>query len=48
VERIVEPNLPDSPSEPRRLRGIFATLVISILAYGILKMLLAGVREHAL
>lgn len=48
VERIVEPNLPDSAAEPRRARGIFATLVLSILAYGILRMLLAGVREHAL
>jgi len=48
IERIVQPNLPDSPVEPRRLRGIFATLALSLLAYGILKMLLAGVREHAL
>ena len=47
VERIVQPNLPDAPMEPRRLRGIFATLVLSLLAYGILRMLLAGVREHA-
>lgn len=48
VERIVQPNLPDAPIEPRRLRGIFAALVLSLLAYGILRMLLAGVREHAL
>ncbi|HWJ38619.1 MAG TPA: hypothetical protein VNR86_07665 [Sphingomicrobium sp.] len=48
VERIVEPNLPDEPIEPRRLRGIFATFALSLLAYGILRMLLAGVREHAL
>lgn len=48
VERIVQPNLPDRPMEPRRLRGIFATLALSLLAYGILRMLLAGVREHAL
>lgn len=47
VERIVEPNLPDAPMEPRRLRGIFATLILSLLAYGILRMLLAGIREHA-
>ncbi len=47
VERIVEPNLPDAPMEPRRLRGIIATLVLSLLAYGILRMLLAGIREHA-
>jgi capsular polysaccharide transport system permease protein len=48
IERIVEPNLPDAPLEPRRLRGILATLAISLLAYGILSMLRAGVREHAL
>jgi capsular polysaccharide transport system permease protein len=48
VERIVEPNLPDEPIEPRRLRGILATFALSLLAYGILRMLLAGVREHAL
>jgi len=47
VERIVQPNLPDSPTEPRRLRGILATFVLSLVAYGILRMLLAGVKEHA-
>lgn len=47
VERIVQPNLPDAPLEPRRLRGIFATLVLSLIAYGVLRMLAAGVREHA-
>ena len=48
VERIVQPNLPDAPIEPRRLRGIFAALILSVLAWGILRMLLAGIREHAL
>ena len=47
VERIVQPNLPDAPIEPRRFRGIFATIVLSLIAYGILRMLAAGVREHA-
>jgi capsular polysaccharide transport system permease protein len=47
VERIVQPNLPDDPSEPRRLRGIIATFVLGLVAYGILRMLLAGVKEHA-
>lgn len=46
VERIVEPNLPDKSLEPRRLRGIVATFVLGLVAYGILTMLLAGVREH--
>lgn len=47
VERIVHANLPDGPVGPLRLRGIFATLVLSLIAYGILRMLLAGVKEHA-
>jgi capsular polysaccharide transport system permease protein len=47
VERVVEPNLPDAPMEPGRLRGILATLVLSLIAFGILRMLLAGVKEHA-
>lgn len=47
VERIVQPNLPDAPMEPRRMRGIIATLLLSLVVYGILVMLLAGVREHA-
>ena len=47
VERIVQPNLPDAPMQPRRLRDILATLALSLLAYGILRMLLAGIREHA-
>ena len=46
VERIVQPNLPDAPVEPRRWRGILATLLLGLLAYGILRMLLAGVKEH--
>jgi capsular polysaccharide transport system permease protein len=47
VERIVQPSLPDAPMEPMRLRGILATLALALLAYGILRMLVAGVKEHA-
>ena len=47
VERIVQPNLPDDPLEPRRLRGIVATFVLGLVAFAILRMLLAGVKEHA-
>jgi capsular polysaccharide transport system permease protein len=46
VERIVQPSLPDEAQEPRRLRGIFATFILGLVAYGILTMLLAGIREH--
>lgn len=46
VERIVQPNLPDHAIEPRRLRGMFSTLLFSLIVWGVLTMLLAGVREH--
>ena len=46
VERIAQPSLPDEAQEPRRLRGIFATLMLGLVAWTIATMLLAGVREH--
>ena len=46
VERIVQPSLPDEAQQPRRLRGIFATFVLGLVAFGVLTMLLAGIREH--
>ena len=46
VERIVQPSLPDEAQEPRRLRGIFATFVLGLVAWAIVSMLLAGIREH--
>jgi capsular polysaccharide transport system permease protein len=46
VERIAQPNLPDSPLEPQRIRGIFATFVFGLIAFGIISMLVAGIREH--
>ena len=46
VERIVQPNMPDEAEEPRRLRGILATLILGLVAYAVVSMLLAGVREH--
>lgn len=46
VERIVEPNMPDDALEPRRWRGVFATLVLGLVIWGLASMLSAGVREH--
>lgn len=46
VERIAEPNLPDEAIEPRRIRGVLTTLVFSLVVWGVLAMLIAGVREH--
>lgn len=47
VQRIAEPNLPDAPIEPRRLRAILATFALGLLAWGIASMLAAGIKEHA-
>lgn len=46
LERIVQPNLPDSPKEPKGLRNIIATLLLGFMLYGVLTILIAGVREH--
>jgi capsular polysaccharide transport system permease protein len=46
VERVAQPSLPDAAVEPRRIRGVLATLIVGLVAWGVLSMLLAGVREH--
>lgn len=46
VQRVSQPSLPDYATEPRRIRGIIATILLSLLAWGIISTLLAGVREH--
>lgn len=46
LERIVQPNTPDEALEPRRLRSMLATFVVGLVAWGVLSMLVAGIREH--
>lgn len=46
LERIVQPNIPDEPLEPRRMRGILSVLALGVVAWVVLSMMLAGVREH--
>lgn len=46
LEKIAAPSLPDYAIEPRRFRSILATLVLGLLAWGVLSMLAIGVREH--
>lgn len=46
VERISQPSLPDDSAYPRRLRSILATFVLGLLAWGVVAMLLIGIREH--
>jgi capsular polysaccharide transport system permease protein len=46
LERIVQPVKPDVAVEPKRLRAVLATFAVGMICWGILTMLLAGVREH--
>jgi capsular polysaccharide transport system permease protein len=46
LERIVQPHQPDYAVEPRRVRSILVTLVVGLIAWGILSLLLASIREH--
>jgi capsular polysaccharide transport system permease protein len=46
LERIVQPARPDQAMEPRRLRAFAATVLAALLLWGVLKLLLASVREH--
>lgn len=46
LERIVNPSLPDSPTQPRRWYAVLTVLMSTLLAYGVGWLLWAGVREH--
>lgn len=46
IERITQPSTPDSSTEPKRLKGVLATILVSLIVWGIISLLLAGIREH--
>lgn len=46
LERVVAPNLPDSPAEPKRWLAILTVFASTMLAYGVGWLIWAGVREH--
>jgi capsular polysaccharide transport system permease protein len=46
LERIAQPSLPDAAMEPKRLRNVLATFIVSMIIWGILTLLIAGVKEH--
>ena len=46
LERLVQPNLPDKAVEPRRIRSIFMVLVLSLVAWGVISLLVASIKEH--
>ncbi|MEQ5843319.1 hypothetical protein N0A02_28060 [Paraburkholderia acidicola] len=46
LERLVKPNTPDVAIEPKRLKSIFEVFALGMIVWGVLSLLLAGVREH--
>jgi len=46
LERIVLPSKPDMAIEPKRAKSILATILLSMIAWGVISLLLAGIREH--
>jgi capsular polysaccharide transport system permease protein len=46
IERIVDPNVPDYPLEPKRWYGILTTFLLALIVWGVVRMVIAGVREH--
>lgn len=46
LDRIVEPNLSDDATQPRRLRSIIIVFLSSMMVYLLGRMLWAGLREH--
>jgi capsular polysaccharide transport system permease protein len=47
LERLTEPSVQDKSMEPRRIRSMITTFIISLLAWGVASILIASVREHA-
>ncbi len=46
IENVVTPNRPDEALQPRRVRGILATLVIGLILWGVLSVIIGGIKEH--
>lgn len=46
LERLVQPNLPDKAVEPRRIRSLLTVFAVGLVAWGIVSLLVASVREH--
>lgn len=46
LERIALPSKPDAAMEPRRLQTIIAVFAVGMITWGVLTMLIAGIKEH--
>ena len=48
LERLVQPNEPDVAVEPKRLQSVFVVFILGLIVWGLLKLLIGGIREHQL
>jgi capsular polysaccharide transport system permease protein len=46
LERLVQPNLPDKSVEPRRIRSVIMIFVLGLVAWGVVSLLVASIKEH--
>lgn len=46
LETISPPNLSDAPQGPERLKGILATLAVTLMIWGVLTVVIGGIKEH--
>ncbi len=46
IETVVTPNLPDEALEPKRVRGVLATLIVGMMLWGVLSVIVGGINEH--
>ena len=46
LERLVQPNLPDKAVEPRRIRSVLMVIVLGLVAWGVVSLLVASIKEH--
>ena len=47
LERLVQPNLPDMAVEPRRIRSVLMIFALGLIAWGVVSLLVASVKEHS-
>lgn len=46
LERLVQPNTPDVATEPKRIKRILEVFALGMIIWGVLSLMLAGLREH--
>lgn len=46
LERLVQPSTPDEALKPTRLKNILSGLIFGLILWGVLRLFVAGVREH--